>query len=107
MNRMFRRSAAWVVIAFAGSAAAFDEPIDKVPHRMDRPQRVGCSFDSVVEHAPANVITGRYASAVIDQWLDPAPKANPAMLDIFRDHDRKPYRQMEPWAGEFAGKYLT
>jgi len=37
----------------------------------------------------------------------PAPAANPGMLDILDDHDRQPYRDMVPWAGEFAGKYLT
>ena len=29
------------------------------------------------------------------------------MLEIFRDRDRQPLRDMVPWAGEFAGKYLT
>ena len=29
------------------------------------------------------------------------------MLEMFRDRDRQPLRAMEPWAGEFAGKYLT
>ena len=48
-----------------------------------------------------------YLSNVTAQWLLPAPAANPAMLDIFRDRDRLPYRDMMPWAGEFAGKYLT
>ena len=50
---------------------------------------------------------GRRLKAVTEQWILPAPKANPALLAMFRDRDRKPYRKMEPWAGEFAGKYLT
>jgi hypothetical protein len=29
------------------------------------------------------------------------------MLEIFRDRDRLPRRNLVPWAGEFAGKYLT
>src|SRR5439155_165024 len=29
------------------------------------------------------------------------------LLEMFRDRDRRPYRSLEPWAGEFAGKYLT
>ena len=41
------------------------------------------------------------------QWLLPAPHANPGMLEMFRDRDRKPCADMVPWAGEFAGKYLT
>ena len=29
------------------------------------------------------------------------------MLAMFRDRDRRPYRDLLPWSGEFAGKYLT
>ena len=50
---------------------------------------------------------GGYLKAVTEQWLLVAPRANPAMLEMFRDRDAPPYRQMVPWAGEFAGKYLT
>jgi DUF1680 family protein len=42
-----------------------------------------------------------------ENWLLVAPEANPAMLQIFRDRDRLPVRDLVPWAGEFAGKYLT
>ena len=48
-----------------------------------------------------------YLQAVTEQWLLPTPAANPAILEIFRDRDRQPQRDMVPWAGEFAGKYLT
>lgn len=48
-----------------------------------------------------------YLRGVIDQWLLVAPQANPAMLEIFRDRDRRPRRDLLPWSGEFAGKYLT
>lgn len=48
-----------------------------------------------------------YLRAVTEQWLLIAPAANPAILDMFADRDRKPYRDQMPWAGEFAGKYLT
>lgn len=40
-------------------------------------------------------------------WLLQAPRSNPAMLQMFRDRDRQPRRALVPWAGEFAGKYLT
>ena len=50
---------------------------------------------------------GQYLQAVTDQWLLIAPQANPAMLEIFADRDTPPYRNLMPWAGEFAGKYLT
>ena len=48
-----------------------------------------------------------YLQGVTDQWLLIAPHANPGMLEIFRDRDRLPRRDMVSWAGEFAGKYLT
>ena len=48
-----------------------------------------------------------YIRGVTEQWLLVAPRANPAMLEMFRDRDAPPLRQMVPWAGEFAGKYLT
>lgn len=50
---------------------------------------------------------GRALKAVTDQWLLVAPLANPAMLEMFASRDYSPYRNLMPWAGEFAGKYLT
>jgi len=44
--------------------------------------------------------------ANIENWLLPAPAANPGMLDMFRARDRKPVPKLVPWAGEFVGKYL-
>jgi len=49
----------------------------------------------------------RRLDANLEHWLLIAPQANPAMLEIFRDRDRQPRRDLVPWAGEFAGKYLT
>jgi DUF1680 family protein len=48
-----------------------------------------------------------YIDAVTDNWLLRAPIDNPAMLEMFRDRDKQPYRDLLPWSGEFAGKYLT
>jgi len=45
-------------------------------------------------------------SGNVANWLLAAPGANPAMLQMFRDRDRRPYRDLLPWSGEFAGKYL-
>jgi len=52
-------------------------------------------------------VVGHLLKAVTDQWLLVAPLANPAMLEMFADRDSRPYRNLMPWAGEFAGKYLT
>src|SRR5450759_3778134 len=49
----------------------------------------------------------RRLAAVTDQSILPAPFANPGMLEMFRNRDRRPYQDQVPWAGEFAGKYLT
>ena len=36
------------------------------------------------------------------------PESSPAILQVLRDRDRLPIRKpLVPWAGEFAGKYLT
>lgn len=51
---------------------------------------------------------GRRIAANEEQWLLRAPDANPGLLDMFRRRNRKhPYPEHTPWAGEFAGKYLT
>src|SRR5712692_6021905 len=50
---------------------------------------------------------GERIEANQEHWLLAAPHANPAMLEMFRDRDREPTRDLVPWAGEFAGKYLT
>jgi hypothetical protein len=44
---------------------------------------------------------------VINNWLLVAADQNPAMLDMFADRDKQPPRDLLPWSGEFAGKYLT
>lgn len=49
---------------------------------------------------------GERIAANVRQWILVAPAANPAMLQMFRDRDRSPRRDLVPWAGEFAGKYL-
>ena len=50
---------------------------------------------------------GERLKANHDNWLLTAPFANPAMIEMFRDRDRAPYRDLLPWSGEFVGKYLT
>ena len=44
----------------------------------------------------------------IQRFLLETPESSPAMLQVLRDRDRLPVRKpLVPWAGEFAGKYLT
>jgi DUF1680 family protein len=66
--------------------------------KLERARSTRYSFEGVLAD---------YLRAVSDQWLKPAPDANPGMLEMFADRDRRPYRDLMAWAGEFAGKYLT
>ena len=50
---------------------------------------------------------GDQVDQVTKNWLLRAPDDNPAMLAMFADRDRQPHRDLLPWSGEFAGKYLT
>jgi hypothetical protein len=44
----------------------------------------------------------------IQRFLLETPESSPAILQVLRDRDRIPERKpLVPWAGEFAGKYLT
>ena len=51
--------------------------------------------------------TGRLAAAIMKNWMIGLRESNPAILDMFRDRDVQPYRDLLPWSGEFAGKYVT
>lgn len=54
-----------------------------------------------------NGLVREYIDAVIHQWVLKMPEENPAVLDMLREPDARPYRSLLPWSGEFAGKYLT
>lgn len=64
---------------------------------LERPARAEFAFGALL---------GDRIRANNQNWLLTAPSANPAMLQMFRDRDREPRRDLVPWAGEFAGKYL-
>jgi uncharacterized protein len=65
---------------------------------MDSPKEIKCDLYGEI---------GDRVKAVIDQWILPLVKSNPAILEMFRERDIEPLRNMSPWEGEFAGKYLT
>ena len=52
-------------------------------------------------------ITGRLAENITKNWLIGLRETNPGILDMFHERDQLPYREMLPWLGEFAGKYIT
>jgi hypothetical protein len=51
-------------------------------------------------------VLGQRIDANVENWLLPAPSANPGMMEMFHLRDRKPVPKLVPWAGEFVGKYL-
>ncbi len=51
--------------------------------------------------------TGKLAQNIADNWLIGLRQTNPAILDMFYERDKNPYRELLPWSGEFAGKYIT
>ncbi len=51
--------------------------------------------------------TGMLADKIINHWLIGLKQANPAILDMFIERNRQPYRDLLPWSGEFAGKHIT
>ncbi|MBI5211662.1 MAG: glycoside hydrolase family 127 protein [Elusimicrobia bacterium] len=52
-------------------------------------------------------VVGERVAANLERWLLAAPGRNPAMLQMLRDRDRHPPRELVSWAGEFVGKYLV
>ena len=51
--------------------------------------------------------TGKLAQNIMENWLIGLRETNPAILDMFHERDLLPYRDLLPWSGEFAGKYIT
>src|SRR5688500_15638310 len=69
------------------------------------PQRRACTRIAGTKFNLSGWI-GKYLNAISEQWLKVAPFSNPAMLEMFRDRDREPKRELLPWSGYFAWKYL-
>jgi hypothetical protein len=49
---------------------------------------------------------GARLRANLENWELRVPDADPALLAMFYDRERKPGRNLLPWSGEFVGKYL-
>jgi len=65
---------------------------------MERVERGDSRLDGPME---------RQVQGVVANWLLGLADRNPGILDMFRARDRTPARDLLPWSGEFAGKYLT
>lgn len=66
-------------------------------------------MDTAALSAPIqlNDSVGTLAQRITERWLLGLRQSNPAILDVFHDRDLLPYRDLLPWSGEFAGKYIT
>lgn len=99
LRRAFEIPALAATLILAASAQAQPTPPDRyaVKPVMEVASKAQFEFQGEV---------GKRIQRNIENWILPAPEANPAMLQILRDRDRSPRRDLVPWAGEFAGKYL-
>ena len=70
---------------------------NKVEPEFATPRKIHFDFDGFV---------GSRLAANLEGWELRAPGANPALIEMFYDRDRKPPRDLLPWHGEFVGKYL-
>ena len=61
----------------------------------------------IIKKFEINGITGELAENINNNWLIGLRQTNPAILDMFAERDIRPYRDLLPWSGEFAGKYIT
>ncbi|MBV9867767.1 MAG: glycoside hydrolase family 127 protein [Abitibacteriaceae bacterium] len=109
MNVLHSIVLAGLLLLLAVSADASNDPAThdaatrrpatlRIPARFNRATGVVCELAGPLHDQMQNVIKN---------WLLLAPDHNPALLDMFADRDRQPYRNLLPWSGEFAGKYLT
>src|SRR5688500_14637921 len=89
---MVRRTVLVVVLSLAGTCLA---------DKANKLERAADARFELKGHV------GEQVRAVTQNWLLRAPADNPAMLAMFADRDRQPYRDLLPWSGEFAGKHLT
>ena len=67
------------------------------PSSFSTPDQVRLTFDGIV---------GERLKVNLENWELKAPDANPALVEMFFDRERKPSRKPLPWSGEFIGKYL-
>ncbi len=97
MSRAFQLAVMAAVLAGRGFTWADEGPASRRPV-CDRVPGARFALDGPVR---------TYLGNATRHWLLSAPEANPAMIAMFHDRDRRPYRDLLPWSGEFAGKHLT
>lgn len=80
---------------------------DNVAHRVTKADMPVLSPARGTEYDLRGYLRTRIDNA-INEYLISTPATSPAILQVLRDRDKMPVRDpLVPWAGEFAGKYLT
>ena len=108
-NRLLQRTG-WLIVAIAlpGLLAQLSFAADPVG-------AVGRDSLDCFPKAPFrfNGVLGQRAKGCVENWLLVTPAKNPGMLEMFADRESNKEgggsdpHLLVPWAGEFAGKYLT
>ena len=93
-NKTILSALLFLTIAVQASA---DQPISSV-------DKLGRIPDTRYE---LNGVFQEYIAGITADWILPLPQRNPAILEMLADRDQQPHRDLLPWSGEFAGKYLT
>ena len=52
-------------------------------------------------------ISLKLVNNVIDHFLYELKDTNPLLISMYKDRNKKPYLDLNPWSGEFIGKYIT
>ncbi len=75
--------------------------------KVEKKQTLALSPAANASFALDGYLSKRIGKSVQNYFLE-TPESSPAILQVLRDRDRSPLRKpLMPWAGEFAGKYLT
>lgn len=84
------------------SCAIWAAPLDTAVRNKVEP-----TFETPAKHSVRfGGFVGRRLQVNLENWELRTPDANPALVEMFYDRDRKPDRRLLPWSGEFVGKYL-
>jgi DUF1680 family protein len=93
----------FLTITMAGGLAV--SQLSGEPARIDAPAP---KLNRIAESGyELHGVPQEYLAAVTENWLLKLPDTNPAILEMLADRDKVPHRDLLPWSGEFAGKYLT
>lgn len=110
MHKLSRIAACIAVATLINAGPSSATRSQKMTHEKATSQarRVSPAFDAMrgAGFTMGGAVGDRIA-ANQRNWLMCASASNPAMLEMFYDRDRTPARDLNPWSGEFAGKYLT